>query len=182
MQIQELKRGFWGYSKESVYHYIADLNEAFSARLMEKDQKVETATKELREQNQQLGAQVKELQTENRQLREKQLFVSDSIIDAKDYAAQLKAQALHKEQAFCHQLEERMKEENSRLDGYAQSISRVREQISQLLQNFDLELELMQEAAQNLEQPQLGPGLSGLGEEEPSPSDQNMSLFQRKKP
>ena len=41
MQISELKKGFWGYRKEDVYQYISTLNEEFSKKLLEKDEKTE---------------------------------------------------------------------------------------------------------------------------------------------
>ena len=40
MQLNELKKGFWGYKKESVYRYIVAIEESTSEKLAEKDAKL----------------------------------------------------------------------------------------------------------------------------------------------
>ena len=35
MRIDEMKKGFWGYKKESVFQYIAEQEETYSHRLQE---------------------------------------------------------------------------------------------------------------------------------------------------
>ena len=78
MQIQEMKKGLFGYKKESVYQYVSALNEEFSQKLIEKDEKNEVLVKELRERTQALEAELERVKRESEDLRKKQLAVSDS--------------------------------------------------------------------------------------------------------
>ncbi len=84
MKLSELKKGFWGYQKESVYHYIALLEEEASERLMEKDAQAarekERAEKRIRE----LEASVKRLRRENDALRRKQKKSPDTWDEPKE--------------------------------------------------------------------------------------------------
>ncbi len=192
MQIQEMKKGLFGYKKESVYQYVSALNEEFSQKLIEKDEKNEVLVKELRERTQALEAELERVKRESEELRKKQLAVSDSIIDARDYAAQLKSETRRREQALYDQMEARMSRENRRLDGYAENIGKLREQIKDVLEQFDEELkqaenkagELMRaESAGEAETEEEVSGKEGAAPEAPIEllADQNMTLFQRRK-
>ena len=37
MRLEELKKSFWGYQKDTVFRYITQQEEAFTQRLAEKD-------------------------------------------------------------------------------------------------------------------------------------------------
>ena len=41
MRIEELKKGLWGYKKESIFQYIAEQEETFSKKLLEKNTQLE---------------------------------------------------------------------------------------------------------------------------------------------
>ena len=43
MQLDELKKGFWGYQKEGVFQYITAREEEFSRRLLEKEAQADQA-------------------------------------------------------------------------------------------------------------------------------------------
>ena len=43
MQLEELKKGFWGYQKEGVFQYITAREEEFSRRLLEKEAQADQA-------------------------------------------------------------------------------------------------------------------------------------------
>lgn len=195
MQIQEMKKGLFGYKKESVYQYVSALNEEFSQKLIEKDEKNEVLVKELRERTQALEAELERVKRESEDLRKKQLAVSDSIIDARDYAAQLKSETRRREQALYDQMEARMNKENRRLDGYTENIGKLREQIKDVLEKFDEELkqaesragELMRAETAGAEETdgEESTAQQAVGEDAVSPlellPDQNMTLFQRRK-
>lgn len=69
MKTDELKTGFWGYKKFSVYQYINTLEEQFSAQLLEKDRE----SREALEQEQQRVRQLEqELEDLRRQMEEQQ--------------------------------------------------------------------------------------------------------------
>ena len=87
-----LKSGFFGYSKSSVCEYIARMNEEFSQRLTAKDNENTSREAELR-------AQIASLREENQKLKEKQEEIVGALVDAKSFAAELKAKAEAENQA-----------------------------------------------------------------------------------
>lgn len=100
MQISELKKGFWGYRKEDVYQYISTLNEEFSKKLLEKDEKTEGLLQSLQAKNAALEQELVTLKQENEKYEKMYFAVSDSIINAQSYAVQLKNETKEKEQAL----------------------------------------------------------------------------------
>ena len=48
--MDELKRGFWGYKKDSVYRYIVSMEEDASARVAEKEARLEKLEAESKQQ------------------------------------------------------------------------------------------------------------------------------------
>ncbi|MDO4316347.1 MAG: hypothetical protein Q4C45_11265, partial [Oscillospiraceae bacterium] len=65
-----------GYSKKSVCAYIAEMNEEFSKKLLEKDMARKDAVQTLQEQ-------LEQLKRENEQLRAERREVAGALIDAK---------------------------------------------------------------------------------------------------
>lgn len=55
MKTDELKTGFWGYKKFSVYQYINTLEEQFSAQLLEKDRESREALEQEQQREQMLA-------------------------------------------------------------------------------------------------------------------------------
>lgn len=75
MRLEELKRGFWGYKRDSVYQYIAQIEEEFSTKLLEKDEQLKKAVEDARQEAAQAAEQVKK--------------------DAEDLAEQAKLKSAH---------------------------------------------------------------------------------------
>ena len=48
MRIYEMKKGFWGYKKESVFQYIAEQEETYSHRLQEQTASAEQQLQQYR--------------------------------------------------------------------------------------------------------------------------------------
>lgn len=46
MHLDQLKKGLWGYRKDSVFQYIASQEEVFSQKLLEKDAQAEGAARQ----------------------------------------------------------------------------------------------------------------------------------------
>ena len=57
MNVEKLKKGF-GYQKESVYKYIAELEEEFSAKLSERENQINSENETLRERIKQLEEEI----------------------------------------------------------------------------------------------------------------------------
>ena len=104
MRMDELKRGLWGYKKDSVYHYIVSIEEKASARLAEKDAKLEKMGAETKRQISELEAAIKALREENATLRENQTTVFSTMLEAQKYAEQLRADSDRQMQQFQRQL------------------------------------------------------------------------------
>ena len=64
MHLDQLKKGLWGYRKDSVFQYIASQEEVFSQKLLEKDAQAEGAARQYQER-------IQALEEENRKLRQK---------------------------------------------------------------------------------------------------------------
>ena len=71
MQLDELKKGFWGYQKEGVFQYITAREEEFSRRLLEKEaqadqalQRAQTRVQELEQEAVDAWSRVRALEQE----------------------------------------------------------------------------------------------------------------------
>ena len=71
----ELKRGFWGYKKDSVYRYIVSMEEDASARVAEKEARLEKLEAESKQQIAGLESALSALREENASLRNNQAVV-----------------------------------------------------------------------------------------------------------
>ena len=63
MNIENLKKGF-GYQKESVYKYIADLEYEFDTKMTEKEAQISSSNQELQKKVEELEAKIAEQQKE----------------------------------------------------------------------------------------------------------------------
>ena len=98
MRFEELKKGFWGYQKESVLRYIAAQEESFSQRLLEKDDHAKQAVLQSQARIQELEQEVRELREELAQLRRHQDQIPNALLDARASAQALRDQANAQEQ------------------------------------------------------------------------------------
>ena len=102
MDITELKSGFWGYKKNYVCEYIAEMNEQFSKKLME-------TMKDYDHQIGELNAKINRLEAENSALQKECSNVTQVIVDAKKFSDELRAKAemdynneqMHRIHTFC---------------------------------------------------------------------------------
>lgn len=62
MCIEGLKKGFWGFQKDGVFRFIAQLEEAFAQKLAEKDAQLERRSRQDQER-------IRRLEEENRKLQ-----------------------------------------------------------------------------------------------------------------
>lgn len=141
MRMDELKRGLWGYKKDSVYHYIVSIEEKASARLAEKDAKLEKMGAETKRQISELEAAIKALREENATLRENQTTVFSTMLEAQKYAEQLRADSDRQMQQFQRQLAAAVQQKNQQLASYQEQIRQLRTMIREILKDFDGSLE-----------------------------------------
>ena len=94
MKLKELKTGFWGYQKAGVFQYITDLEEQFSARLLEKDRQIQELTRGYQERIASLEEQVKLLQEGRTETEDSPMASSTGeLLEAKEYHQEQKQEA-----------------------------------------------------------------------------------------
>lgn len=164
MKTDELKTGFWGYKKFSVYQYINSLEEQFSAQLLEKDRESRAALEQAQQRVRQLEQEVADLRRQLESRQNEQMLISSTLMEAQRYAEQLKQESNAREQEAQRQMEEALKLRDQILARYDSQISHLRQQFASVLQEMEasarqvsLEVEDLKAAA----------------------PDRNMSLFRR---
>ncbi len=148
MRMDELKRGFWGYKKDSVYHYIVLLEEKASKQAAEKDArmvKLEAESQRLiaklesehKNQVAELEALLAALREENLALRDNQELVFSTMLEAQKYADQLKTDSSRQAKQAQERLSSAIQRENQHLGEYVKRIQQLRALIRDLLEEFD---------------------------------------------
>lgn len=172
MQMDHLKRGFFGYRKESVYRHIAEMEAEFSKRLMEKDAQAKQKEEELLGRIAALEAKVQSAEDECERHRSSQAAISGALLSAQAYADRLREQTLQEEEGARRRIAEREAEQARELDGYGEMLGRLRRSIHDLLEEMDGQVKGIQQEWELIDcQP------AALGQE---PPHQVMTLFQRK--
>lgn len=141
MRMDELKRGLFGYKKDSVYHYILSVEEKASARVAEKEARLAELEAEMKRQIAGLEATVTALQKENAALQENQSMVLSTMMEAQRYADQLREDSASREQQAQDQLSAAIQQKNQQLDTYRDEIRQLRANIQRMLREFDDRLE-----------------------------------------
>lgn len=165
MQLSDLKEGLFGYRKDSVYQYIAALNESFAQKLLEAEKRAEDEIARWKKANAELEEALAERKKESEAYKDIQFSISDSIINAQNYAEQLKQETQQKEQLLrgemeeqiarrqrqleqhAVQVEEQIAQRQQQLEQYAARVEAFRGQLKALLQSIDGMLEQKQREA-----------------------------------
>ena len=105
MKTDELKTGFWGYKKFSVYQYINSLEEQFSAQLLEKDRESRAALEQAQQRVRQLEQEVADLRRQQESRQNEQMLISSTLMEAQRYSEQLKQESNAREQEAQRQME-----------------------------------------------------------------------------
>ena len=137
MNITELKKSLFGYSKESVYRYISYLNREFSQKLLEKDSVSDNLVKELQERNSALEKEIESLRAENDTYKRMQSCISESIISAKNYENEIKDAAVLEGNRIRKTIEEETQRKEQLLKGYIETVEKYRASLVDILQEFE---------------------------------------------
>lgn len=124
----------FGYSKKHVRAYIAEINEEFSQKMLEKDKTCKDAVQALQEE-------LERLRRENEQLRAERQEVAGALIDAKAFAAGLIERAEEEDRAQRAKNAALQQAELQRLQGLASNIGGLRTALCSVLRGMDQELE-----------------------------------------
>lgn len=165
MKKEELKTGFWGYKKFSVYQYITALEQEFSAKLLAQSEEHRNLLEQERQRVQQLEEELRTLRQQYEAYRSEQMLIANTLVEAQRYAEMLKAESEERKQEAAQQLEKEVARQNQELERHAANLNRLREQVRSLLQDMDGSAERLATEVENMQ--------TDL-------SDRNMSLFCRK--
>lgn len=135
MRLDEIKRGFWGYKKDSVYQYVALMEEDFSAKLLKKDEQLKEAVERAGQESAQAAEQAK---------RDAEAAAAQAAEQAKKDAEAAAAQAA--EQA------ERLRLQAEASEQEAESLRKKLEQAQLRLCELESSLHAVQEENQALRQ------------------------------
>ena len=88
MRLDQLKRGLWGYKKDSVYHCIAQLEEEASEKLLKKDRELEELAAQTRKQLEELRqSSAQMLEEKSKQLEALSLEFGRQLVREREAAA-----------------------------------------------------------------------------------------------
>lgn len=165
MKLDNLKKGFFGYQKASVYQYITSIEEDFSIKLMEKDELLQNNEEQYHQRINQLEQQLQDITQKYESQKRQQMMIADTLLEAKQYAETLKKDAEEKQNQERKQWEQELDENHRQLDQYQAEIVNIREMFQQLLLSMDQRTKQLDE--------QIKMVISNA-------PDRNMSLFERK--
>ena len=132
MNTEDLKTGFWGYKKYSVYQYISEMETQFSAKLLEKDEEAKALLEQERQRSRQLEAELEKLHKQLDRQQEEQALIASTLMEAKRYAQQLKDQAEEQQKAAQQQLEEALISRDAELKLYDSRLQELRQQFKNI--------------------------------------------------
>ena len=169
MRMDELEKGFWGYKKESVYKYIASIEERTSQKLAEKDEKLSKLENDSLRRITELESSLEAAREEIERLRENQVSVFTTLLEAQRHAERLKDE---KDLKMAVQLQ------TDRVDVYSAKVHQLREAIRDMLREFESEADLMEQSAAAL--PPQAPNVSlGSLPAQPHAADQEGETWKR---
>ena len=125
MQLNELKKGFWGYKKESVYRYVVAIEESTSEKLAEKDAKLTQLEEQSQKKILELEATVDALREENAALKEHQVMAFSTLMEAQRHAQFLKEESAGRERKAQEELDAAVERQARRLEEYAEKIRQI---------------------------------------------------------
>lgn len=132
MRLDEIKKGFWGYKKESVCRYIAELEaEALAKKNDEIRQIEEVASRRIAELEESLRA----AREENEAMRAEQACIADALIQAQKYAQQIRDEADEFEREAHDRVQARVDQQLRELEEYSAAADVLKEQLHALLKD-----------------------------------------------
>lgn len=141
MKNLDMKKNLFGYSEEDVQRYVQKLNEEFEQKISEKDEKIV-----------ELENRLDDLEKENETYKKQQLEVSAAIINAQNYAEQIKQETRAREEGEREKLEENIANQKRKLEIHIREVDSLRRRVKAVLENIDMELQRTQHKAESLAQ------------------------------
>lgn len=121
-----LKTTLFGFSKTEVCEYIARVNNEFN-------DKIDVLNSTHMEERNELLAKIADLEEELNKYRQANSDIAQALFDAQQYAAELRAKADKEYTAATDELRMLKDAETGKLNGYRDSIEKLRKEIASLL-------------------------------------------------
>lgn len=165
MTLDELKRGFFGYQKASVYRYITSLEEQFSNKLVEKDEAAKKAAEQYQEKIHSLEQELQAVREQCETQKSEQMVIAHTLLEAQRYAEVMKKETAQKQQEAQQRLAEQITAKNRELALYLSQIENLRKEFLSMLKEMDSTADQLEKKLQDVQA---------------DCPDQNLSLFHRK--
>ena len=139
MKLDQLKKGFWGYKKASVYEYIALMEEEFSTKLLKKDEEYKENEEKYIERIRLLEDELKKVNQELENQKKEQMTISSTLMEATKYAEVLRKEAKETAKKERIQWEKELSESKNELNRYHKHVSNLREELCSILHKMENE-------------------------------------------
>lgn len=164
MQLDEIKKGLFGYQKDGVLQYLAEKEEELSKQLLEKDAQSEQALQQAQKRISELERtsadnwakvrrleqEIQSLQGELENLRQQEAMVADTLIDAQTYAQQIRENSQAQEAQVQERLRAALDRDFGRLEDYRMKILTLRRALQSTLREFDQRADRLEQQMEDL--------------------------------
>jgi len=133
-----MKTSLFGYSKASVCEYVAKLNEDFTRKLLGIMQDNEAKQQELQ-------SKIASLEQENKRLRDEYDNISGALLDARQYANNLRTMAEEENNNFRSANKQIYEEQIVRLKEFRDNINAIRDSLKTLTESCDRDIHAQEE-------------------------------------
>ena len=144
MRLDELKKSFWGYKKESVHRYISQLEDDASEKLMKKDAQMEQAAEQAKKRIAALEDDLRMARSEIESLRREQTNIAETMLEAQRYVQQIKSQVSAFEQEARAKIQSDLDKQQMELEEYSAMTGDLKQRLQALLQETMEKAEEMQ--------------------------------------
>lgn len=152
MRLDELKKGFWGYKKESVYQYIAMLEEEASKKLEQQRDQAQKEAVKAEKRIHELEEALRLLREENGALSREQLYISEAMLEAQKFSKQIKEEVLRQQEEARQEMKSACEVHTKQLEEYSAKIGKLSRVLKELLEDMVVETEQVEEEAGRLKE------------------------------
>ncbi len=173
MELKDIKKGFFGFNKSSVFEYISELNRVCAEKVAEAKKEKSSSLTALNAKNEELNNKVmcfeSELDTLKKQLAEKDALisqltaqndelknstdtrklveaeVSEILTEARRFALALREKAIRENEDFRLENRKLNEAERQRLEKYGDDISEIKAAINSVLSETIISLESVED-------------------------------------
>lgn len=125
MRLDELKKGFWGYKKESVYQYIAAMEDKAARKLAQQQEQAEKEADKAQKRICELEEALKILREENKALYQDQIHISETLMEAQKYSRKMNEETARRAEEANKEMETAFQVHRDRLEEYGKKVGKL---------------------------------------------------------